>query len=202
MTDLLNRFNQQRLLIRIIVVTIYLGLLNSYALFVVYPVIKTIDLSMILVTVALYIVFSLPLLHYIATRYKPRPQTALIAVGVGLIVTVAILRYIMVGTAVPLLALHVGFYLYAGMIEETLWRGKLWQLVEEKFKNPLMVWGLVTIHFLTLHIPFALIAKPSPLGFLIQVLALGILLGGLRLLTKKVTVPALVHAIINMIVYT
>jgi membrane protease YdiL (CAAX protease family) len=202
MQEILSLFNKSHYAIRIAVLTLYIALVNSYALFIVYPTIKGADVGADILSLAVYAVLTVPLLGYIAQRFQPKPRRAVIIAGITTMIIATIVQYAMSHVAVPILLLHIVLYLFAGMIEETLWRGKLWQLVSRKVKSPIAVLAIVTAHFVILHIPFAFLEKQPPLGFLAQVLALGIVLGILRIVTKKVTVPAFAHAIINMVVYT
>lgn len=202
MKEFLTLFQRWPYALRITVLTLYIALVNSYALFIVYPTIKESGVAADVLCLAVYTALTAPLLLYVAKRFRPKPQRLIIATGIFVMIVVALIQYFVSHTGAPILLLHILFYIFAGIVEETLWRGKLWQLVSRKIKNPLGVLAVVTIHFVTLHIPFAILEKQSPLGFLAQVLALGIALGVLRIVTKKVTVPAFAHAIVNMIVYT
>jgi membrane protease YdiL (CAAX protease family) len=195
-------YNSQSLGVRIALLTTYIALVNSYALFVIYPTIKEASVWNDCVSLALYIIFSLPLLFYIAKRFRPKPRPLTLVIGLSLMVIATIIQYFVSHTSIPILVLHIIFYLFAGMVEETLWRGKLWKLVSEKITKSWAVLAVVTAHFVILHIPFAILEKQVPISFIGQVLALGLALGVLRILTKKVTIPAFAHAIINMVVYT
>jgi hypothetical protein len=168
----------------------------------VYPSLKLNDVRVWLAVLILYLLLSLPLLFYIKTRYKPRPRPAVLIVALLILLGATILQYFLSHPTLQSLFVHLVFYLFAGMIEETLWRGKLWQLVSHKSSSQLLTLVIVTLHFAVLHMPFAFIEKPVPLFFIAQVFGLGILLGVLRIISKKVTIPAFVHAVVNMAVYT
>lgn len=202
MQELLTVFHKWPYQVRVVLLTAYIAVVNSYALFIVYPAIKTIDPWTIISSLLIYGLLTTPLLLFIIRRFQPRPRFIVIGAGLLLMVVATIIQYLVSHASLPTLLLHIVFYLFAGMIEETLWRGKLWQLVNQKINNTVGVLAIVTAHFVALHIPFALLEKQSAVGFLTQVLALGILLGVLRIVTKKVTVPAFAHAIINMVVYS
>ena len=202
MESFIGRIAKQPLGAKIVLLTLYLILVNSYALFVVYPALKSSDGMLIGTSLLIYIVITVPLLAYIWNRYRPQPNKFVIAGGLILMAIALVVQYFMSHTSIPVLLLHALFYLFAGIVEETLWRGKLWQFVSQKVTSQWAVLVIVTAHFVALHIPFAILDKPSALSFLGQVLALGIALGVLRIVTKKVTVPALAHAVINMVVYT
>jgi membrane protease YdiL (CAAX protease family) len=123
-------------------------------------------------------------------------------IGLGLLLIASIGQCIVMHAATSVIIVHALFYLYAGLVEETLWRGTLWNIVSEKVGATWKVWGIVTAHFVVLHIPFALLDKPAPLFFIVQVVVLGSALGLLRILTKGVTGSVLLHAVVNMVVYT
>lgn len=202
MERFLFQFNKWPFVIRFSVVTVYIALVNSYALFIVYPSLKTTDVIAIAISLALYVLLTLPLLVYVAKKFQPRPQLGVVGIGFLAMVSATLLQYFISHPSLPMLIVHMVFYLFAGVIEETLWRGKLWQLVSERVKNQLSVIAIVTVHFVILHIPFALLYKQVPIIFIGQLVALGITLGLLRLVTKKITIPSFAHAIVNMVVYT
>jgi membrane protease YdiL (CAAX protease family) len=187
---------------RFIALTLYIALINSYALFIIYPALKDHNVMSAIIGLVVYVLLTLPLLIYIKTRFQPRPRKRVLIIGIAVMVAVTILQYVMSHISLPTLFIHLLFYLFAGIVEETLWRGKLWQLVSQKVSSEWAVLAVVTLHFVALHIPFAFLEKPTPLFFLGQVVGLGIVLGILRLVTKKVTIPAFAHAVINMVVYT
>lgn len=187
---------------KIITITLYIALMNSYALFIIYPSLKSGDVSMGLLSLGVYGILSLPFLYYCKTRLINRLRTRTVLIGLAVMVAATLLQYFISQPSLPVLLTHFAFYLFAGVIEETLWRGKLWNLVSQKLNHPVAVLGVITGHFVVLHIPFALLEKQDPLGFLLQVVALGIALGVLRIISKRVSVPAFAHATINMVVYT
>jgi hypothetical protein len=202
MKEFLTLFNSWHYGFRVAVLTLYIALVNSYALFVVYPTIKTVEISSIILSLVVYLLLTVPLFLYAMQRFQPRPRRIVLVVGLAVMIVATIIQYFVSHTAVPTLILHLLFYLYAGAVEETLWRGKLWSLINGKTKNHWITLAIVTAHFVVLHIPFALLEKQPPINFLLQVLALGIFLGILRIVTKKITYPAFAHAVINMVVYT
>lgn len=202
MKEFLTLFHSWHYGFRITILTLYIALVNSYALFIVYPTIKTTEISSIILSLIVYLLLTVPLVMYAARQFQPRPRRIVIAIGIAVMIIATVLQYFISHTAVPTLILHLLFYLYAGAIEETLWRGKLWSLIQRKTQQQWITFTIVTAHFVVLHIPFALLEKQPPINFILQVLALGIFLGILRILTKKITIPAFAHATINMVVYT
>jgi hypothetical protein len=199
---MLNFYSHLHFYAKVISLTIYIALVNSYALFIVYPALKSGDTVTMIISLVIYVLVTMPLLLYIKKRFQPRPKNKVIVVALAVMIGVTIMQYFVLHITLPVLLIHFIFYLFAGMVEETLWRGKLWQLISQKVTSRVTVLVLVTIHFAALHIPFALLEKPVPLFFIAQVLGLGILLGILRIVTNKVTIPAFAHAAINMVVYT
>ena len=176
--------------------------MNSYALFYVYPSLKSGDFSIGLFNLVVYGLLSAPFLLYFITRYIGHLKVPTILIGLSVMAVATIIQFAISQPSLPVLFVHVAFYLFAGLLEEMLWRAKLWKLVNQKLVNPVAVLVVITGHFVVLHIPFALLEKQDPVGFLIQVLALGVTLGVLRIISKRVSVPAFAHAAINMVVYT
>lgn len=202
MNELLVAYKKVPYAAKIALLTLYIALVNSYALFIVYPIIKTSDGLSILSSLVIYICITLPLFVYLFRHIKQKPLRPIVIGGLVAMLGATIFQYFTSDISISILLLHAGFYLAAGIVEEALWRGKLWQLVSKKVTQPVIVLSIVTIHFVVLHIPFALLEKENPIGFLGQVLLLGVALGTLRIITKKVSIPAFAHAAVNMVVYT
>jgi membrane protease YdiL (CAAX protease family) len=186
----------------IITLTAYIFVVNSYALFSVYPALKQADHRADLVTVSIYLLLILPVVVYTFRHAAARPRLRFIIGGMFFLAVATYIRSRLQPLAADTLLLHAGFYALSGFAEETLWRGILWKLIARRSTSKRLTLLLVTCHFALLHVPFAIARHPAPLLFIAQVFGLGLFLGIIKLISRSITLPALAHATVNMIVYT
>lgn len=182
----------------IAIVTLYLIVVNSFALFVLYPSLHD---HHVVLPYFVYIFLTWPfwvLAVYKLTRLR---IDRYIVVGAALFVAALLVR-LSSGDHLGLLLGAATIYLMTGYIEEMLWRNILWRAIQLRTGSPKQTYAWVTLHFVVLHIPFAFLRAPSPLPFLASVAALGVILGGVRLATGNVRLPIWLHAAVNLLAKT
>ncbi len=179
--------------------SVYIASLNSFALFVLYPAMKHHRAGIALLV---YFFISAPVMLYglIVARQSHRDYYGL--VGFVLVLIVAALRILMTHDAVGPLVASTFVYLLTAFVEESLWRGLLWRAIQAQTKSRLQTYGYVTLHFAVLHVPFAVLRATNAATFLATVLALGAVLGGLRILGNSARLPIGVHAAVNILAKT
>jgi membrane protease YdiL (CAAX protease family) len=187
----------------LIAITVYIALVNSYALFSVYPAVKQHQAG---VPILVYFWLSSPMILYGLVRLnhfkKTKQNHAAMQLGFGIVLVAVLMRLLMSHDSFSLIVLSTLVYLVTGFVEETLWRGWLWKAVEAKTGSTKQTYLYVSLHFTVLHIPFALLRMANPLLFLGKVLALGLALGAARIGSKGVRLPIFVHAAINVLAKT
>lgn len=198
LTQTVDRWRRKAVIAVFIITTGYILLLNSYALFAVYPALKT---HTVAVPFLVYFFLCSPVLLYGLIKSKPkRPQWPMV---MGLLVLVVAMVF-QLTQQVPL-AVLLGtsiVYVLTAYVEETLWRGLLWRMIQAGGATTRRTYVLVTVHFAALHLPFAFARAENPAIFFGTVLVLGAVLGGLRILGRGVTLPTFVHAAINIVAKT
>ena len=202
LSTFVSRFMKLTLGVRIVVLTFYIAGVNSFALFIIYPSLKNDDFLAHLQYLSIYLLFALPVLAYAARAIAQKINKKYVFIGLGVFLVAIVVLTLMHTQTPEMLISHVVFYLLAGFTEESLWRGILWRFLKGSKDSNIRAYIGTTIHFVLLHIPFAFLQTPSPLFFLGQVVALGIVLGLVRIATKHIVAPAMLHAAINAVVYT
>ena len=197
-----SRFMKFSLSIRLVLLTLYIAALNSFALFIVHPSLKNDDFLAHLQYLSIYLLFSLPVLTYALRVVRQKVNTKYVAIGCVTYIAATILLVVVHKQTPEMLLFHVLFYLIAGFTEESLWRGALWRFLKDRKRGTKQAYIATTIHFVLLHVPFAVLQTPAPLFFLGQVIALGVVLGLVRIASKHIVAPAFLHAAINAVVYT
>lgn len=197
----INQLKRRLYVIYIILLTVYIATVNSYALFSLYPALKQQSHGAHFVTIAIYLLLISPL---IIIAYVKRKSTNLriIIGGLGALAIATGIRYMIEPTPLLQLVHHGVLYLITGFAEEYLWRGVLWKSVSKKTNSLLLTLLIVTVHFTLLHIPYAILRTDMAIVFLLQVFVLGMVLGTVRHYAKNIRIPAFFHAITNMISYT
>lgn len=179
--------------------TVYIALINSFALFVLYPAMKHHHAG---IPLLVYFFISAPVILYglIVARQPRSGHYGLIGFGVVLLVVTA--RIVLSHDAVGPLIASTFVYLLTAFTEESLWRGLLWRAIMAHTQSRWQTYGYVSLHFAVLHIPFALMRTSSAASFLITIAGLGVVLGGLRILGNSTRLPLYAHAAVNVLAKT
>lgn len=197
----INQFRRKLYVMYLIILTIYIATINSYALFSLYPALKQDSHEAHFLTILVYLLLISPLLM-IAYAKSNTINWRIFMIGLAALAVATGVRNLIEPTPVLQLIHHSVIYLITGLSEEYLWRGVLWKTVFKKTNSLLNTILIVTLHFTILHVPYALMRKESAVFFLGQVFVLGLVLGVFRYKSKNIRLPAFLHSIVNMISYT
>ena len=179
--------------------SVYIALINSFALFVLYPAMKHRHAS---IPFLVYFFISAPVILYgLIVARQPRSDHYG-SIGLAFVLLAVTARIMLSHDAVGAVIASTFVYLFTAFIEESLWRGLLWRAIMAQTQSRWRTYGYVTLHFVVLHIPFALLRTSSAVSFLLTVAGLGAVLGGLRILGNSTRLPIGVHAAVNVLAKT
>lgn len=179
--------------------TLYIALVNSFALFVLYPAVKH---HRALMPLLVYLFISSPVLLYGLIMSKQARISRQTVIGLLIVALALCLRVATSNEATKLIVSSTIVYVLTAFVEESLWRGLLWRSILAKSKSRWQTYACVTLHFTVLHIPFACLRTSNAPLFLLGVTVLGLVLGGLRILGNSARLPVYAHAAVNILAKT